>query len=189
MGHLDRATHVTTAVLGDLDSVLIGFNAPVNNIRYATLQAALVGVARDIDLGRNLAGRSLDSLAVAEDRLYLAQINRLGENADEKRRGVYDANLAELLGGSPRQLQALRADGLAYGDAAVVLALSVETGKSAGDLESGFTQWKTFRAHQANPGRPVSWVDGIQELGGSQTYIEIMLRQVAEAMREEAGVA
>ena len=184
-GHLDAASVLLSAALADLDTALLGITGQVTNVRFAALEAALLAANREIDLGRRLAVRSVDTLGTAEDRVLLLQIDRIGASADAEKLAIYDCGTADLLGVAPSAIQAARAEGTSYGDAVAALAISIEIGKPVAAVRDRYERLKAFELKE-KPGAPgPSWVDAAADQGGSPALMEIMLRQVAQALREE----
>jgi hypothetical protein len=180
--HVQRAEVMLAAVMGDLASVLVGFNAQVGNIRFASVEAALLAADHEINEGRSRSARALDSAALCEDRVLLVQLNRIGVESPHQN-ALFEQEAADLLGVAPEQLHALRSDGLELGDAVALLALSQDIGKEAHEVVAAFHRLQVFRSLQ--PGWPVSCIDGILEQHGRADLIEIMLRQVFYTINEE----
>ena len=187
--HMNRGALLLAGVLANLNSVYLGIGNDVGNVRFAATQAALLAGGREIETGRRLSGEALASLALAQDRVLLVQMNRLGSAASPERQSIYDCNTAELLGVDAARVRDLRTAGESYGGAVYALALSIELRRPTTVVEQRYKALRAFSAASSPPQWPVSWVDSAVDQGGSPAFLEIMLRQVVGAMREEASCA
>jgi len=175
---------LATAILGDLDSVLLGIGGRVSNLRFAAVEAAVLALGEQVKEGRHLSAEALDSLTLGEDRMLVVEINHISAEIPPTRTAVADANVVDILGGDPARVAALRRSGLPYGDAAISLCESEETGWTSALVEAHYAQMRAAARAVTNeypPGR----VDAALAAGGSSAPIEIMLNQVARALREE----